>query len=46
MKAHVMKLENNCVIVDEEYFNEIKEEGRIQPKKDKRDCRGKSFWNN
>ena len=24
MKAHVMKLENNCVIVDEEYFNEIK----------------------
>ena len=25
MKAHVMKLENNCVIVDEEYFNEIKD---------------------
>lgn len=24
MEAHVMKLENNCVIVDEEYFNEIK----------------------
>ena len=24
MKAHVMKLENNCMIVDEEYFNEIK----------------------
>ena len=24
MKAYVMKLENNCVIVDEEYFNEIK----------------------
>ena len=24
MKEHVMKLENNCVIVDEEYFNEIK----------------------
>ena len=23
MKAYVMKLENNCVIVDEEYFNEI-----------------------
>ncbi len=23
MKAHVMKLENNCMIVDEEYFNEI-----------------------
>lgn len=25
MKAHVMKLENNCVIVDEEYFNSLKE---------------------
>ena len=26
MEAHVMKLENNCVIVDEEYFNEIKKQ--------------------
>lgn len=24
MEAHIMKLENNYVIVDEEYFNEIK----------------------
>ena len=29
MKAHVMKLENNCVIVDEEYFNEIKKESEF-----------------
>nr|DAY86907.1 MAG TPA: hypothetical protein [Caudoviricetes sp.] len=26
MEVHVMKLENNCVIVDEEYFNEIKKQ--------------------
>lgn len=26
MEAHVMKLENNCVIVDEEYFNKIKKQ--------------------
>jgi hypothetical protein len=24
MEAHVMQVENNCVIVDKEYFNEIK----------------------
>ena len=30
MKAHVMKLENNCVIVDEEYFNEIKKESEFK----------------
>lgn len=29
MKAHVMKLENNCVIVDEEYFNEIKKQSEF-----------------
>lgn len=29
MKAHVMKLENNCVIVDEEYFNEIKKKAEF-----------------
>lgn len=29
MKAHVMKLENNCVIVDEEYFNSLKEKSEL-----------------
>ena len=29
MEAHVMKLENNCVIVDEEYFNEIKKQSEF-----------------
>lgn len=29
MKAHVMKLENNCVIVDEEYFNNLKEKSEL-----------------
>jgi hypothetical protein len=29
MKAYVMKLENNCVIVDEEYFNEIKKQSEF-----------------
>lgn len=29
MEAHVMKLENNCVIVDEEYFNEIKKKAEF-----------------
>jgi hypothetical protein len=29
MKAHVMKLENNCMIVDEEYFNEIKKQSEF-----------------
>lgn len=29
MEAHVMKLENNCVIVDEEYFNEIKKQSKF-----------------
>lgn len=29
MKALVMKLENNCVIVDEEYFNEIKKKAEF-----------------
>lgn len=29
MKAFVMKLENNCVIVDEEYFNEIKKKAEF-----------------
>lgn len=29
MEAHVMKLENNCVIVDEEYFNEIKKKAEM-----------------
>lgn len=33
MKAHVMKLENNCVIVDEEYFNEIKKESEFNQEK-------------
>ena len=33
MKAHVMKLENNCVIVDEEYFNEIKKESEFRGRK-------------
>jgi hypothetical protein len=29
MKAHVMKLENSCVIIDEEYFNEIKKKAEF-----------------
>lgn len=29
MEAHVMKLENNYVIVDEEYFNEIKKKAEF-----------------
>lgn len=29
MEAHVMKLETNCVIVDEEYFNEIKKQSEF-----------------
>ena len=29
MEAHVMKLENNCVIVDEEYFKEIKKQSEF-----------------
>ena len=29
MKAHIMKLENNCVIVDEEYFNSLKEKSEL-----------------
>ena len=29
MEAHVMKFENNCVIVDEEYFNEIKKQSEF-----------------
>ena len=29
MEVHVMKLENNCVIVDEEYFNEIKKQSEF-----------------
>lgn len=33
MKAHVMKLENNCVIVDEEYFNEIKKKSEFNQEK-------------
>ena len=33
MKAYVMKLENNCVIVDEEYFNEIKKESEFNQEK-------------
>ena len=33
MKAYVMKLENNCVIVDEEYFNEIKKKSEFNQEK-------------
>jgi hypothetical protein len=29
MEAHVMQLENNCVIVDKEYFNEIKKQSEF-----------------
>lgn len=29
MKAYIMKLENNCVIVDEEYFNEIRKQSEF-----------------
>lgn len=29
MEAHVMKLENSCVIIDEEYFNEIKKKAEF-----------------
>lgn len=29
MEVHVMQLENNCVIVDKEYFNEIKKQSEF-----------------
>lgn len=44
MKAHVMKLENNCVIVDEEYFNEIKKKAESNQERINEIAEEK-FWN-
>ena len=43
MKAHVMKLENNCVIVDEEYFNEIKKKAESNQERIN-EIAEKKFW--
>jgi hypothetical protein len=43
MEAHVMKLENNCVIVDEEYFNEIKKKAESNQERIN-EIAEKKFW--
>lgn len=44
MEAHVMKLENNCVIVDEEYFNEIKKQSEFNQERIN-EIAEERFWN-
>lgn len=43
MKINVLKPDNNCVIIDEEYYRYLKEKSELNADEIEKNCRGKIF---